>query len=93
MYGTVMIGTLKGSIDELRNAVEKWQAERQVPGYVSSDALVGDDGRTVVNVVKFTDKAAYQALADDPAQDEWWSTVMRPLLAEDPQWYDGTWAE
>jgi antibiotic biosynthesis monooxygenase (ABM) superfamily enzyme len=91
MYGTVMVGTLKGTVDELRNAVEKWQAERQVPGFVSSEALVGEDGRTVVNVVKFTDKAAYEALADDPAQDTWWSTEMRPLLAEDPQWYDGTW--
>jgi hypothetical protein len=93
MYGTVMIGTLEGTIDEVRNATEKWQAERQVPGFVSSEVLVGEDGRTVVNVVKFTDKAAYQALADDPAQDTWWSTTMRPLLAEDPQWYDGTWAE
>ena len=91
MYGTVMIGTLKGSAEDLRIAAEKWQAERQVPGFVSSEALVCDDGRTIVNVVKFTDKESYFALADDPAQDEWWTTTMRPLLAEDPQWFDGVW--
>jgi hypothetical protein len=91
MYGTVMVGTLKGSIEDVRLAVKKWEDERQVPGFVSGEALLGDDGKTIINVVKFTDKAAYEALADDPAQDTWWSTVMRPLLAADPQWYDGTW--
>jgi hypothetical protein len=91
MYGTVMIGTLKGTIDELRNAGEKWRAERQVPGFVSSEAMSCDDGKTVINVVKFTDKASYMALADDPAQAEWWEGTMRPLLAADPQWYDGEW--
>jgi antibiotic biosynthesis monooxygenase (ABM) superfamily enzyme len=91
MYGTVMIGTLKGTAEDLRLAAKEWQAERNVPGFVSSEALVSDDGTTIVNVVKFTDKAAYMALADDPAQDEWWTTKMRPLLAADPQWYDGEW--
>jgi antibiotic biosynthesis monooxygenase (ABM) superfamily enzyme len=91
MYGTVMIGKLAGSVEDLRLAGKEWEAERQVPGFVSSEALVGDDGVTVINVVKFTDKAAYMALADDPAQDEWWTTKMRPLLAEDPQWFDGHW--
>lgn len=90
MYGTVMVGTLKGTIEDVRLAAKKWQDERQVPGFVSSEALVGDDG-TIVNVVKFTDRAAYESLADDPAQDEWWTNVMRPLLAADPQWYDGRW--
>jgi antibiotic biosynthesis monooxygenase (ABM) superfamily enzyme len=91
MYGTVMVGKLKGSAEDLRMAAKEWQAERNVPGFVSSEALIGDDGTTIINVVKFTDKAAYVALADDPAQDEWWTTKMRPLLAEDPQWYDGEW--
>lgn len=93
MYGTVMIGKLgdAGSVEDLRLAAKQWESERQVPGFVSSESLVGDDGVTVISVVKFTDKAAYEALAGDPAQDEWWTTKMRPLLAEDPQWFDGHW--
>ena len=91
MYGTVMIGKLAVSIEDMRLAAKEWEAERQVPGFVSSEALVGDDGVTVVNVVKFTDKAAYEALADDPEQDTWYQTKLRPLLAEDPQWIDGHW--
>lgn len=91
MYGTVMIATLKGSADALRAASKQWEADAEAPGYVGEDVLVADDGQTVVVAVRFASKEQYQALADDPKQDEWWRTVMQPLLADDVRWIDGEW--
>ena len=42
--------------------------------------------------VFFRDRAAYQALADDPEQDSWWQDRMAPHLA-DVRWIDGTWQQ
>lgn len=93
MYGTTLIAKLaEGATgDDVRAGLKQWETERHVPGYQSGHILVGDDGRSVVNVVVFESKEAYLALADDPAQDEWWRTRMAPLLDGDPQWIDGTW--
>lgn len=91
MYGTVMIATLTGSIDDLRTASKAWETEAEAPGYVGEDILVGDDGKTVVVAVRFASKEQYMALADDPKQDEWWRTAMQPLLADDVRWIDGEW--
>ena len=91
MYGTVMIGKLKGGRDETMQASRDWDAQRQVPGYVRSDILFGDDGQTVVVAVQFASKEQYLALADSPEQDEWWRTVMAPMLDGEPTWIDGTW--
>lgn len=91
MYGTVMIAKLKGgSIDDLRKATDEWEAAGKPAGFVSEESLLGDDGETVVSVVKFESKALYEKLAEDPKQDEWWRTKMEPLLS-DVQWIDGTW--
>jgi hypothetical protein len=35
--------------------------------------------------------ADYRALADDPAQDDWWREKVMPMLDGDPQWFDGHW--
>jgi hypothetical protein len=91
MYGTVMIGTLKVPYDEVVRAEKEWDAQRQVPGYVRVDLLRADDGQTIVMAVQFESKEQYVALADDPRQDEWWRTVMAPMLDGEPQWIDGTW--
>lgn len=91
MYGTVMIATLKGSIDEVRQVSKEWEAGRAVDGYLGEDVLVGDDGSTVVVVVRFESREKYMALADDPQQDEWWRTKMAPLLGDDVRWIDGEW--
>jgi len=91
MYGTVMTAKLKGSLEDLRLISKEWEAAHPVAGYVGQDILVGDDGETVVSVVRFESKALYQQLADDPAQDEWWRARMMPLLDGEPQWIDGTW--
>ncbi|HET6213130.1 MAG TPA: hypothetical protein VFE14_09700 [Micromonosporaceae bacterium] len=91
MYGTVMVGKLKAGRDEAMRASRDWNEQRQVPGYRRSDVLFGDDGGTVVFAVQFDSKEEYLALADSPEQDEWWRTVMAPMLDGEPTWVDGTW--
>jgi len=93
MYGTVMIAKIKGDPAEMMRAAEKWNTERQVPGYIRSDALAADDGGTIVVAVQFESKEQYQALADSPEQDEWYRTVMAPMLDGEPTWIDGTWMQ
>jgi hypothetical protein len=92
-YGTIMIGKLKtpGTGQALADATKKWE-ERNAPGFQSSYTLLSDDGTTAVSCVTFESKEQYFTLANDPAQDEWWRTVMAPLLDGDPQWIDGEWA-
>jgi hypothetical protein len=92
MYGTVMIGKIKGDPQEMMRAAEKWNAERHVDGYRRTDALAADDGVTIVVGVQFESKEKYLALADRPEQDEWYRTVMAPMLDGEPQWIDGTWS-
>jgi len=93
MYGTTMIGTMADgvSIEDVRSELKAWEAERHPAGYVSSHVLVADDGKTVVNVAVFDSKDSYMALADDPAQDEWWQKHYAPLLAGEPRWIDCSW--
>jgi hypothetical protein len=93
MYGTTMIGTIASgvTVDAIRDELKAWEAERKPKGYLSSHVLVGDDGATVVNVAVFDSKESYLALADDPAQDEWWQTHYARLLAGEPKWIDGAW--
>jgi hypothetical protein len=94
MYGTTMIGSLAAGVtaDDLRTELKTWEKERNVPGYVSGHIMVGDDGKTVVNVAIFEDKKSYLKLADDPEQDTWYRQKIAPKLAGDPKWIDGTWA-
>jgi hypothetical protein len=92
MYGTVMVARCKAGRDDLVRSLEKWQQSRDVPGFDHTDVLFGDDGTTVVSAVHFRSREEYLALADDPAQDEWWRTTMMPLLDGDPTWIDGEWA-
>ena len=89
-YGTVMLATLTGNADALQAASEDWAAQRRVPGFLVSEVLLADDGRTVVLAVFFEDRDAYQRLADDPAQDRWYSERIAPHLT-DVRWLDGTW--
>jgi hypothetical protein len=93
MYGTVMIGRLAdgASADDLAKGADAWRAARPDVGFVDEWAMVTDDGRVVV-AVRFESREAYEALADDPTQDEWWTTTLRPLLADDPEWIDGSWS-
>ena len=91
-YGTIMIGKLKatGTSQSLVDALKKWE-ERKVPGFQGNYTLLSDDRPTVVSCVTFESKESYLALANKPEQDEWWRTVMAPMLDGDPQWIDGEW--
>lgn len=93
MYGTTMIGKLAAGVtaDDVTNELKNWTSQRQVPGYMSSHILVGDDGKTVVNVAVFESKEAYFALANDPEQSKWWEEHYAPLLDGEPTWIDGAW--
>ena len=91
-YGTTMVGKLKsGTLDDFRESLERWEREHQASGFIGAQLLVSDDG-TVVNTAVFTDRAAYEKLADDPAQDAWYQREIAPRLDGEPQWIDGEWA-
>jgi hypothetical protein len=90
-YGTTMIGRLKnGTLDDIRTSLERWERDRHVPGFLGAQVLVADDG-TIVNTAVFADRAAYERLADDPAQDAWYQSEIAPRLDGEPQWIDGEW--
>lgn len=91
MYGTVMVGRLRGSREDAIQALKDWAEERSPAGFSGSDLLFGEDGRSLVSVVRFATREDYWRLADDPGQDAWWRTRMMPLLDGEPQWYDGEW--
>ena len=94
-YGTIMIGKLATgtSVSDWRKGLEDWKRERKVAGFQGEYTLIGDDGHTIVSCVTFESKDLYTKLADDPAQDKWYSERVAPLLDGEPQWIDGTWAE
>ena len=91
-YGTVMIATLTGSADALRQASQDWAKDHDVPGFLADEILISDDGTKVVTSVFFSSREDYQRLADDPQQDAWWTEKMAPHLS-DVTWIDGTWQE
>lgn len=93
-YGTVMIAKLKtpGTGQLLVDAGKKWE-ERQVPGFQGSWYLLSDDGESFVLCGSFESKESYLALANDPAQDEWFQSVVAPMIAGEVQWTDGTWSQ
>jgi hypothetical protein len=95
MYGSVMIGSLKPGVsaESVQLASKRWLEERapHVQGYIGQQALLADDGQTIVMAVQFASKSDYTALADDPAQDAFWSETFQPLLAGEPRWIDGMW--
>jgi len=93
MYGTTMIATIRGTRAEVEAAFGSWLSERApvVPGFVDAGIQVGDDGRTLINWARFTDRDAYLALADDPAQDAWYQSRIAPLLDGEARWVDGEW--
>jgi hypothetical protein len=92
VYGTVMVGRLRAGVEDMQKVNEEW-LDLRVPGFVKEETLAGDDGRTVVSVVFFESKEAYQRLASDPAQDAFWRERLAPLLDGEPQWFDGAWLE
>ena len=93
VYGSVMIGRLAVPFADVEAVTRAWEAERGsvIAGYDGQSVLLGSDGVTVVAAIRFTDRASYEALGDDPEQDVWWSTRMAPCFEGDVQWIDGEW--
>lgn len=93
MYGTTMIGTLISPNGDFARTLQDWVRERgpEVTGFVDARVQVGDDGRTVVNTVRFATREDYVRLADDPRQAEWYAAKIAPLLEGEPRWIDGDW--
>jgi hypothetical protein len=90
-YGSVMIARLAVAPEVVEASMRSWVDERRVPGFRHQDMLLCDDGVTVVTTVMFDSEADYRALADDPAQDQWWRETVMPMLDGEPQWLDGHW--
>ena len=91
--GSVMIGRLAVPFADVEAITRTWEDERGsvVAGYEGQSVLLGTDGLTVVAAIRFADRASYEALGADPAQDVWWSTLMAPCFEGDVQWIDGEW--
>jgi hypothetical protein len=92
-YGTTMVATARSAVPltDVLAAIEDWETERRVPGFVGAQLLLSDDG-TIVNTAVFTDRESYERLSDDPEQDRWYRERVAPLLADEPRWIDGPWA-
>lgn len=88
-----MIGRLSDGPAPVRAALDAWITERSphIAGFIDAGLMLTDDGRGVITFARFADRDAYAALADDPAQDEWYRTRLAPALDGDPQWFDGEW--
>jgi len=93
MYGTAMIGTLRGDRAEIERSMADWLIDRapKVDGFVDAGMLLSDDGHTVVNWARFESREAYRRLGDDPEQDRWYRERVAPLLDGEPRWIDGEW--
>jgi len=94
MYGTVMIARLAADTtpEALDQTLQAWSSRERADGFVAAHVLIADDAKQVVIATQFASKEQYWALADNPEQDEWYSTTLAPLLAGDPTWIDGAWS-
>jgi hypothetical protein len=95
MYGTTMIAGMRGDRGAMERELSAWVALRGpvVAGFIDSRLLFAEDGRTVVNTVRFASRQDYEQLADDPAQAEWYAERIAPLLEGEARWIDGEWFE
>jgi hypothetical protein len=61
-------------------------------GWLGTDMIFPEDHEgQVVFVVRFRDRASYDANASSPAQHERY-LQLRELLESDPVWHDGEWS-
>lgn len=92
MYGTVARMKVKpGNEAALQALAEQMATEdmQSVRGYLGEVVYRLDSGDGVYMLaVLFTDKAAYDANAQDPKQHTRYQ-ALRDLLAADPEWNDG----
>lgn len=89
MYGTVARMRAKpGTGTQLRAVMDDFKAA-QIPGWITTYVYRMDaDANEYYIAVIFQDKAAYQANAQSPEQDQRYHQLMS-VLEEAPEWHDG----
>jgi quinol monooxygenase YgiN len=88
MYGTCARTRVKPENRQQLRDLISGQDYTGVPGYVRSYVLHENDSDVSWLFAIFSDRATYEANADDPAQDARYQDY-RALLEEDPEWHDG----
>ncbi|HEY5904620.1 MAG TPA: hypothetical protein VIX39_02300 [Actinomycetota bacterium] len=88
MYGTVARTRVKPENREPLRKVMERQGYDEVSGFVTSYMLYEDDSDVAWIFAAFTDRAAYERNANDPAQHERFLEY-RALLEDEPEWHDG----
>ncbi len=89
MYGTVAKLRVKSGHLEAFKAWAEVAESRPVPGFISTTIYQMDsDPQNLILVIQFTDRAAYQANAENPEQHQFFLQMMLHLEAE-PEWNDG----
>ena len=92
MYGTVALLKFDPANKQALIDMQDRQEAREVDGYLGANVLMCDTRGEALLVVRFRDKASYQANADAPEQHEQY-TAWRALMSADPEWHDGEWVE
>lgn len=89
MYGTVARMRVKPGMDQALKKQQEGFEALKIPGFVRATVYQMDANSSEYYLaVVFESKAAYQANANDPAQNQRYQE-MRALLAEEPEWHDG----
>lgn len=91
MYGTVALCRMTAEQVEPFRTLLAQQSVSGMDGWIGTDVLLPDDpDGSVLLVVRFRDRASYEANASSPEQHERY-LQLRALLESDPVWHDGEW--
>ena len=92
MFGTIAVARAKeGKGDALVEHFTSWWEKRAPKGTGATSGTVyrtTEDPREYMVTVVFESREAYEANADDPAQDAWYQELVE-LLETEPRWIDG----
>ena len=88
MYGTVALLKFDPANKQALIDMQDRQESCEVDGYLGANVLMCDTRGEALLVVRFRDKASYQANADAPEQHEQYVS-WRALMSADPEWHDG----
>lgn len=84
---------LPGKRQAVVDAMNTWQREQKpkAKGYVASFVVASNSNSDdVMGCVRWDNTGNYMANASRPEQDAWFRQELRPNLAADPEWFDGS---
>lgn len=91
MYGTIALCRVRLENQPRFRALVGAHGHAGIDGYLSSDLLTVDNHEdTMVMVVRFRDRASYEANSGTEDQRARFVEI-RELMEADPVWYDGEW--